>query len=408
MSLHDVLKLATSSGFDRYHLPFGVGKLKKNGQLHVFTRLGDMGISLTELEKSGHFHTALSEHVFQSANLTMFIEKGFRTWQKFRNVLQKTLDESNSANFPLSACIPLSEVHMQLPVAVGDYTDFYASKAHASKVGALFRGKENALHPNWSYIPIGYHGRASTIVADGDRVQRPAGQILLSDKNIPEFRQSQAMDYELEMGFYVGNCNPNNEYIPPSEAWNHIFGVSLLNDWSARDIQKWEYVPLGPFLGKSFATSVSCWITPIDALAPFRIPMDDQNPAPLPYLEEPQSFRFDITLEVLVNGQTTGVSNFKNVYWSLGQMLSHHTSNGCRMRAGDLLATGTISGWGEEESGCLLERNHNGQKSILIGNDERIWLQDGDTVTLRGWCRRQDHFLCLGEVTNTLHPASDF
>ncbi|MFM7259719.1 MAG: fumarylacetoacetase [bacterium] len=294
---------------------------------------------------------------------------------------------------------PAGDCEAAVPFLVGDYTDFYASLHHATNVGSMFR-PTNPLLPNWKHVPIGYHGRASSIVASGTPVVRPKGQTVSSDEGPPSFGPSKLMDYELEVGFFVGRSNALGDTIPVSEAWSRIFGFVLVNDWSARDVQKWEYQPLGPFLAKNFATTVSPWVVVREALEPFRVPgppRSADDPQPLSYLTDPAGSNVDITLEVLVSSaamREKGMSptlisrgGFRDMFWTPAQMLAHHASNGCNMEVGDLLASGTVSGPTKESRGCLLERTWRGSEPIALGDGtERKFLQDGDEVILRGFC----------------------
>jgi fumarylacetoacetase len=298
----------------------------------------------------------------------------------------------------------MAEAQMRVPAIIGDYTDFYASVFHASNVGALFR-PDNPLLPNYKYVPIGYHGRASSIVISGTPVRRPCGQTKPPSANAPAFGPSASLDYELEVGVFVGPGNPLGETIPINDAEQHVFGLCLLNDWSARDIQAWEYQPLGPFLAKNFATTISPWIVPMEALAPFRAPAFPRPPAdpdPLPYLNSPEqsaSGGIDVILEVYVSSakmRENGIEplrlsrgNLRHLYWTVAQLLTHHASNGCNLRPGDLLATGTVSGADEEARGCLLEITRRGAEPLTLPTGEtRRFLEDGDEVILRGCCER--------------------
>ncbi|MGH9658245.1 MAG: fumarylacetoacetase [Bryobacteraceae bacterium] len=287
--------------------------------------------------------------------------------------------------------VPRAEVEMQLPARIGDYTDFYASIHHATRVGRLFR-PSSPLPPNYEHVPIAYHGRASSIVIDGSPIRRPRGQIKDDSAPAPRFGPSERLDYEAELGFFTGPGNPLGEPIPIAEAERHIFGFCVVNDWSARDIQKWEYQPLGPFLAKSFATTISPWIVPLDALAPYRVPPPERA-APLAYLAGGGP-GFDITIEVRLNGKRVSLCSTRHLYWTPAQMVAHHTSNGCNLRPGDLIASGTVSGPGEGESGCLLE----------LGGP---FLADGDEVAMRAWCEREglpriDFGECRGRVAGTI------
>ncbi len=318
---------------------------------------------------------------------------------------------------------PVSEVTMHLPAAIGDYTDFYASIYHATNVGKLFR-PDNPLLPNYKHVPIGYHGRVSSIVVSGTQIKRPSGQTKAADAECPVFGPSRLLDYELEVGFFVGEGNARGETIPISEAESHIFGLCLLNDWSARDVQAWEYQPLGPFLAKNFATTISPWVVTMDALEPFRAPAferDADYPKPLPYLSSEANVRrggFDLTLEVCLSSQRmreTGQSpvrlskgNARDLYWTLAQMLTHHASNGCNLQTGDLLASGTVSGPTKESAGCLLEMTRRGAEPIQLPTGEvRKFLEDGDEVIFRGYCEREGYpSIGFGECRGVILPAS--
>lgn len=314
-----------------------------------------------------------------------------------------------------------ADVDLLMPADIGDYTDFYASREHATNVGMMFRGKDNALMPNWLHIPVGYHGRASSVVVSGTELHRPHGQMVAKgqEQGPPTFGPSKLLDIELEMGCLVGPGNKLGEPIPLGKAEEHIFGLVLLNDWSARDIQKWEYVPLGPFLGKNFGTTISPWVVPLAALEPFRTPTPAQeDPSPLPYLKQKPGSKqgFDISLEVglqtreMAEPETIVKSNMKYMYWSLAQQLTHHTANGCNMRPGDLFGTGTISGPTEDSFGSMLELTWAGSKEIKLqgGKIIRKFLQDGDKVVLRGVCEAPDGTrVGFGECAGTILPPRE-
>jgi fumarylacetoacetase len=297
-------------------------------------------------------------------------------------------------------------------VEIGDYTDFYSSRQHATNVGIMLRGPDNALMPNWLHLPVAYHGRASSVVVSGTDVRRPCGQTKADDAPAPTFGPSRSLDFELEMGFFTGPGNPLGEPLPIASVPQHIFGMVLVNDWSARDLQKWEYQPLGPFLAKNFATSISPWIVPLEALEPFRCPGPVQAPAPLPYLRSPGDWGLDIQLEVWLQSakmeqpQRLCLSNAKHLYWNICQQLAHHAVNGCNLRPGDLLASGTISGPTPDSYGSLLELAWKGTKPIALANGEtRVFLQDGDRLTMTGWCQGQGYRIGFGEVVGTVLPA---
>jgi fumarylacetoacetase len=310
--------------------------------------------------------------------------------------------------------LPADQVAMHLPVAIRDYTDFYSSREHATNVGIMFRGKENALMPNWLHLPVGYHGRASSIGISGEPVIRPMGQMLPAEAETPVFGPCRLLDFELEMGFFVGRDTRQGEPIAVDEADDHIFGMVLVNDWSARDIQKWEYQPLGPFNAKNFATHISPWVVTLEALAPFRVAAPAQDPEPLPYLRQSDRGTYDINLEVEVRaeGQAEGLrvcaSNFKHLYWTMAQQLAHHSITGCKMSNGDMLASGTISGPEKGSFGSMLEITWRGTEPVTLpGGQDRKFLADGDTVTMRGWCQGDGYRVGFGEVSNTIAPARD-
>jgi fumarylacetoacetase len=301
---------------------------------------------------------------------------------------------------------------MQMPFAVSGYTDFYSSKEHATNVGVMFRGKDNALQPNWLYMPIGYNGRASTVVASGTPVKRPRGQLKPPNVDVPTFAPCKRLDFELEMGVVVGQSSPMGGMLSEQQAEEMIFGFVLLNDWSARDIQQWEYVPLGPFLAKAFATSISPWVVTREALEPFRVRGPEQSPAPLAYLAQSRAQNYDIELDVSLraSGMNSPArisrTNFKYMYWSSVQQLMHHASSGCAMKVGDLLGSGTISGPDKDQRGSLLEISWNGAEPIdLPGGARRSFLEDGDSLVMRGWCQGEGYRVGFGEVEGTILPA---
>jgi fumarylacetoacetase len=305
---------------------------------------------------------------------------------------------------------------MLLPAQIGDYTDFYSSEEHATNVGTMFRGAENALKPNWKHLPVGYHGRASSVVVSGTSVRRPCGQTRPDDDEPPVFGPTKLLDFELEMGFFVGPGNRLGESIPIERASDHIFGMALVNDWSARDIQGFEYVPLGPFLGKSFATSVSPWIVPMAALEPFRTSGPEQDPTPQDYLRSDREGAYDIHLEASLapagagEAQTICRTNFGHLYWTAQQQLAHHTVNGCNTRPGDLMASGTISGPTEDSYGSLLELTWRGENPISFGGGtERTFLEDGDRLILTGWAEHEEdgYRVGFGECTGEVLPAEE-
>uniref|UniRef100_A0A8C6T631 Fumarylacetoacetase n=1 Tax=Neogobius melanostomus TaxID=47308 RepID=A0A8C6T631_9GOBI len=343
--------------------------------------IGDQILILSVI-KSLFQGPVMSKHqeVFEQETLNAFMSLGHEAWRETRRTLQTLLSASHSTlrddcELRASAFIPQSAAIMHLPAHIGDYTDFYSSRDHATNVGTMFRGKENALMPNWLRLPVGYHGRASSVVVSGTPLRRPSGQMRPDQTKPPVFGPSKQLDIELEMAFFVGGGNTLGEPIPVERAHEHIFGMVLMNDWSARDIQAWEYVPLGPFLGKNFGTTISPWVVPMEALMPFAVPNAVQDPEPLPYLQHPDPYTFNINLFVSVKGEgmaqaaTICRSNFKFMYWTMKQQLAHHAVNGCNLRPGDLLASGTISGPEPESFGSMLELSWKGTKTIDLGEE---------------------------------------
>lgn len=403
-----LITVQSDSDFPIQNLPYGIFSTGSKPNPKVCTRLGDFVVDLPALDEQGLFGKKYG--FFADSSLNRFMTSGRETWREIRQRLTRLLGE-DSTSLKEEALIPVDEVQLHLPVQIGDYTDFYASREHATNVGIMFRGRENALMPNWLHLPVGYHGRASSVVLSGADVIRPRGQVKPKDAP-PEFIASRQLDFELEMGFFIGTGNDLGKPISMDSAREHIFGMVLLNDWSARDIQAWEYQPLGPFLAKNFATSISPWVVTMDALEAFRVPGSKQDPAPLPYLQTDSTSGLDITLEVTLQSarmdkpQVISRSNMKHLYWSIEQMLAHHTITGCNMRPGDLCGTGTISGATEDSYGSLLELTWRGEKPIQLPNGEtRTFLQDGDSITMRGYCQGEGYRIGFGEVTAKILPA---
>ena len=407
-----------NSHFPIQNLPFGVFK-PREGKARIGVAIGDLVLDLSVLEELGHLRAPefQDRQPFAEDSLNEFLTLGRSAWRKAREIIQHLLD----ANTPVlrdhtALCNRVfhrqSDVTMQLPARIGDYTDFYSSYHHAHNVGTMLRGPENALMPNWKWLPVGYHGRASSIVVSGAEVRRPKGQIKPPDAPSPLFGPTRSLDYELEMAFLIGPGNSLGQPVPIDRAIDHIFGFVLMNDWSARDIQAWEYQPLGPFLAKNFCTSISPWVITLDALEPFRKSLPKQDPEPLPYLRSASDFTFDIDLEAHL--QTANMTaphvitrtNFQNLYWSISQQLAHHTVNGCNLQSGDLLASGTISGPTEESRGCMLELTWRGANPLKLPNGEtRKWLEDGDTLTITGWCQDDGYRIGFGEVSGKIFPT---
>ncbi len=409
------LPIPPTSHFPIQNLPYCIFSTPDSAP-SVGVRIGDYLLDLAFLEQYALFGPHLQgKKVFTRPTLNAFMAMGKPAWREARAVITDLLRADNpflrdNPTLRGMALIPVESATLHLPVEIGDYTDFYASRQHATNVGIMFRGKENALMPNWLHLPVGYHGRASSVILSGTDIRRPQGQTLPAGVSAPVFGPSKRLDFELEMGFLIGPGNPLGTPIPVEQAEDHLFGMVLVNDWSARDIQAWEYQPLGPFLAKNFATSISPWVVPMDALEPFRLPGPVQDPEPLPYLRTPGPGAFDIHLEVhLQTAQMSAPdvicrSNFKHMYWDMRQMLAHHTITGCNLRPGDLLASGTISGPTEDSYGSMLELAWRGEKPIpLTSGETRSFLQDGDRVTMTGWCQGEDYRVGFGEVSGTIH-----
>ncbi len=418
MALRSFIEIAKDSHFPLENLPFGVFK-PRDKPARIGVALGDYVVDLSALERCGLFKDLPPETSAAMSRdwLNEFLALGRPAWRKVRELLQKLL----SAEAPTlredeklreRVLHRQSDVVMQLPVKIGNYTDFYSSYHHAHNVGTMLRGPENALMPNWKWLPVAYHGRASSVVVSGTDVRRPQGQIKPPDATAPLFGPTKSLDYELEMAFLIGPGNSLGQPVPIDRALDHIFGFVLMNDWSARDIQAWEYQPLGPFLAKNFCTSISPWVVMLEALEPFRQPLPRQDPEPLPYLRAKNDFTFDIQLEAklqtakMKSPHSITRTNFQNLYWSVSQQLAHHAIGGCNLQPGDLLASGTISGETEESRGCLLELTWRGANPLKLPNGEtRKWLEDGDTVALTGWCQGDGYRVGFGEVSGKILPA---
>ena len=409
------LEVSVDTDFPIQNIPFGVFLTKEN-VVTVGTRIGDFAIDLGALQQLNYFEgIELTDDMFLQDTLNDFISDGKKTWRLVRNRIADIFDEKNpelreNKKDKDIVIFKMKDVEMQLPVLIGDYTDFYSSKEHATNVGKMFRDSDNALLPNWLHIPIGYHGRSSTIIPSGIPVNRPMGQTLPNGETTPVFGPSRMVDFELEIAFITTDANVMGENIPINEAEDYIFGMVLMNDWSTRDIQKWEYVPLGPFLAKNFATSISPWIITMDALEPFRAKGPKQDPSPLPYLQQKGKHNFDVNLEVAIqteNKNTTIVSksNFKYMYWSMSQQLTHHTSNGCRVNSGDMMGSGTISGSSPDSYGSMLELTLGGKNPIKLNDGtERKFVNDGDTIIMKGFCKNNGVRIGFGAVSSKLLP----
>ncbi len=414
------IDVAPESDFPIQNLPFGVFSPRVGGPPRVGVAIGEFVLDLAVLEGERLLRCPGCERadVFGQPTLNAFMSAGRTAWREVRAAVARLLRHDTPTlrdNTLLRdrALLPLSQVTLHLPAAIGDYTDFYAGIHHAMNVGRIFRGPDAALMPNYKWIPIGYHGRSSSIVPSGAAVRRPRGQFKPADAPTPLFGPSRELDIELELGAFIGGGNVLGEPIPVTRADQHIFGLVLLNDWSARDIQQWEYQPLGPFLGKNFGTTISPWVVTLDALEPFRRDLPAQDPPPLDYLRTTGLHAYDIQLEVALESASSRTStvvsktNARELYWSLAQMVAHHTVGGCNLRPGDLLGTGTISGQAPGTFGSLLELAQRGKSPVrLEGGEERTFLSDGDTVTLRGWARGDGYRVGFGECRGTILPAA--
>ncbi|MBO6793993.1 MAG: fumarylacetoacetase [Balneolaceae bacterium] len=404
------LTISPDSDFSIHNLPFGIFS-KNGGSKHVGVAIGDYVIDLGAAQELGAFDGLnVTNDVLENDFLNDFIALGKPTTNAVRLRLQEHLCDDSSPLKDSDALIPMNDVQMHLPVKVGDYTDFYSSIEHATNVGKMFRDPENALLPNWKHLPVGYHGRASSIVVSGVDIHRPKGQTKPPEGD-PVYGPSQRMDFELEMAFIVGKPTELGDQITTENAMDHIFGMVLFNDWSARDIQKWEYVPLGPFLGKSFASSISPWVVTMEALEPFKVAGPEQDPPVLDYLKTDGALNFDLnlTVEIEPDGSEPTVvsnSNFKYMYWNMAQQLAHHTVNGCNVNIGDMMASGTISGKSPDSYGSMLELSWAGKNPVNLNDgSERKFLNDGDTVTMKGHCEKDGTRVGFGEVRSKLLPA---
>lgn len=415
-ALRSWINVEASSEFPIQNLPFGIFETAQSGK-RVGVRIGEHVLDLSLMASFGYFddlHFTVSD--FNQDFLNPMMRHGKLAVRALRNRISELLAIENNSfqNNPAQhhALLSVQEVKMAMPVQIGDYTDFYSSKEHATNVGVMFRDPANALLPNWLWIPVGYHGRASSVIPSEQAVVRPKGQIKPDDNADPIFAASRQIDFELEMGFITFEGKALGYSISTSEAEDFIFGLCLFNDWSARDIQKWEYVPLGPFLAKNFASSMSCWIVTLDALQPFACPTPAQDPAVLSYLQFEGNKSYDIHLEVAIEApafpaHVVSKSNFKYMYWNMSQQLAHHTVNGCNVRCGDLMGSGTISGPTPDSYGSMLEIAWKGTKPVQMPDGtERRFIQDHDTVIMRGYCEQNGIKIGFGEVKSQLLPAN--
>lgn len=406
-----ILEIPENSDFSIHNIPFGIFSTQDRSPragVAVGKHILDLA-AVAELDVFD-FNAALLE----KDTLNDFISLGKEITTRVRKKIQYWLkdDESILAGKP-ELFVKQSEAQMHMPVAIGDYTDFYSSLEHATNVGKMFRDPENALLPNWKHIPVGYHGRASSIIVSGQSIYRPKGQTMPNGAETPVFGPTERLDFELEMGFIIGKDTQLGESVSTKDAEDYIFGLVLFNDWSARDIQKWEYVPLGPFLAKNFASSISPWVVTLEALEPFKTNGPKQEPEVLPYLQFEGEKNYDINLEVGIQPQegeetTVCFSNFKHMYWNMAQQLAHHTVNGCNINIGDMMASGTISGTKENSFGSMLELSWGGSNPIQLKDaSERKFIEDGDTVTMRGYAQNGDIRVGFGEVTTKVLPCKE-
>ncbi|NQZ77838.1 MAG: fumarylacetoacetase [Ekhidna sp.] len=413
-SLKSWVEIPVDSDFPIQNLPFGI--FKENGKKRAGVAIGDKVLDLSALQEYGLLNDlSLPNKVFDQEVLNGFLHLGKPTGRKVRNRVSELLQENNDelrSHYALGSILfDQSKVKMCMPVQIGDYTDFYSSEQHAFNVGCMFRDPKNALMPNWKHIPVGYHGRASSIIESGIPIHRPKGQQKPNDEEPAVFGPCKLLDFELETAFITCGENGLGEAIPVEKAEDHIFGMVLFNDWSARDIQKWEYVPLGPFLAKNFASCISPWIVTLDALEPFRIEGPKQDPPVLPYLQYEGEKHFDIELEVAIKPEgseekVVGHSNFKYMYWNMAQQLAHQTVNGCNIRTGDMYGSGTISGPESSQFGSMLEISWKGTKPVSMPDgSERKFILDGDTVIMRGHAKHNGLRIGFGEVSTKILPA---
>ena len=412
------LTLPADTDFTMHNLPFGVFHTKTETQANArcASRLGDFIVDLSMLFASGLLSLkSTTQNVFAKDNLNEFISLDNSEWNWVRSQLKSLLAPKSELAckeymgkfiFNESQCVVL------LPVTVGDYTDFYSSRNHAINVGTMFRGPENALKPNWTWLPVGYHGRASSVVVSPAQFTRPSGQMKARNETVPTYGKSKKMDFELEMVTVIGRNNKLGEPVPIDQAGDHIFGYLLMNDVSVRDVQGWEYIPLGPFTGKNCITVVSPWIVTAEALKPFRKELPAQDPAPLAYLAEKEHASYDLPLQVLIETKQTtkpqllATSNMKYLYWSPEQQLAHHTVTGCNLRVGDMLGSGTISGTQKSEYGSFLELSWNGKQQIAIEEtkESRTFWEDGDTILMKGTAQKEGVRVGFGECRTKLLP----
>jgi fumarylacetoacetase len=403
--------------FPIQNLPFGIFSIAADSP-RAGVAIGDRILDLSMIEEAGLLSEMIGiKKVFNLSRLNDFLLLGKPTWHAVRARLSELLRHDNStirdnAALRARALVTIADARMHMPIAIPGYTDFYSSKEHATNVGTMFRDPNNALLPNWLHMPIGYNGRASSVVVSGTPIRRPMGQLKLPDQENPIFAPCRKLDFELETAFVIGTGNALGEPISVADAEDHIFGMVLMNDWSARDIQQWEYVPLGPFNAKTFGTSISPWIVTMEALEPFREQGPAQEPTPLPYLKQSGAHNFNVELEVALKPQnapsatTISRTNFKYMYWSMAQQLAHHTIAGCNTQPGDLMGSGTISGTTPDSLGSLLEISWNGKNPVAVGDGmTRTFIEDGDEIVITGWSQANGYCIGFGNARGLILPA---
>jgi len=404
-----------------HNIPFGCF-VKIDGMSddpHCASAIGEYVVDLTELSKNGFFDGTSWGDSLRESTLNSFMALGRDSWKAARARIQELVCDSSFTQHEnySSFLIPMGECQNTMPATIGDYTDFYSSIYHATNVGTMFRGKENALKENWVHLPVGYHGRASSVVVSGTPIVRPTGQVRNNPEENPTDEASGKLDFEVEMAFFCGPPSKMGKRIPVAEAHNHIFGLVLMNDWSARDVQKWEYVPLGPFNGKNFATTISPWIITLEAMEPFKVPQMEQNHkgvTPLPYLRSENLTSYDVPIQVGIEPQgselvTVGSTNATSLYWTFAQQLAHHTSTGCPFNTGDLCGSGTISGETTDSYGSLLEINWKGTRSAKMKDGtERKFIHDHDNIVMTAECRKDDIFIGFGKCSGRILPACPY
>jgi len=406
------INISDNSDFPIQNIPFGAIQ-PSNQKPRLASRIGDYAIDLLKVSELGFFADLdIPKAIFSQQYLNDFIALGKETTRKVRDRIAELFDDKadkwNAREMRDQLLLPVNEVKVLMPIRVGDYTDFYSSIEHATNLGKMFRDPANALLPNWRHIPVGYHGRASSIIVSGQEIQRPYGQMRPDPEKPPVYGPCRLLDFELEVGFVIGKENELGHPIPVQESEEHVFGICLFNDWSARDIQKWEYIPLGPFLGKNFASTISPWIVTLDALDACRVAGPVQDPEVLPYLKSEGKKNFDIHLEVILTTESgiehvLSESNFKYMYWNMAQQIAHHSVNGCNLRVGDMGASGTISGPEAGSYGSMLEICWQGTKPVkLADGDERKFLQNGDTITLKGYGLANGIRIGFGEASGKI------